>query len=73
MRTLFEAGALRRAKIVPVPMEKNAWMLSVERKDGKVEFVTVVREARYKIYKSLGAAQVDIARIGFSEATLQVA
>ena len=73
MRTLFEAGALRKAKIVPVPMEEGAWMLSVERTDGKQEFVTVVRQTRYKIYKSLAAAKVDIARIGFREATLQVA
>ena len=48
-------------------------MLSVERTDGKQEFVTVARETRNKIYKSLAAAQVDIARIGFREATLLVA
>lgn len=70
---MFEAGALRKAKIVPVPMAEGAWMVVVERQDGVEEYVTVIRQTRQKVYKSLNAAQADLARIGFREATLLVA
>lgn len=72
MRMLFEAGALQQAILANAPMGEGFVML-VRRTDGKEEYMTVAKEERHKVYKSLEAARADAKRIGFKEVLLQVA
>jgi len=73
MRKLFQDGALEAAVAAPAPMEAGSWVFSVTHIDGTIDYMTIARSTRQKIYKSLDAVAADAERIGFMEVRLQVA
>ena len=73
MRKLFQAGALKEAIVAPAPMQRAAWVLTVVRTDGSLEYITIARTDRHKVYKSLDAAHSDAQKVGFMEVRTQVA
>lgn len=72
MRKLFNDGGLKSAIVAPAPMQKNGWELIVVHTDGTLDYMTVARSDRRKIYKSLESVHADAKRVGFVEVTTQV-
>lgn len=71
MRNEFKKGALKTAIVTPAPMQ-TGWELIVVRTDGTMDYMTVARSDRRKIYKSLEAVALDAKRVGFEELTTQL-
>lgn len=64
MRNSFLAGDLRSAVVEPL-QNGPGWKLKIVKADGSVEYMTVARRSRHKVYKSLSAAHEDAYRVGF--------
>lgn len=73
MRKLFQEGALKEAIVAPAPMQSAAWVLTVVKTDGTLDYMTIARTTRHKIYKSLESVHADAKKVGFSEVRTQVA
>ncbi|MGU9854451.1 plasmid replication protein RepB [Pseudomonas koreensis] len=71
MRKLFKDGGLKSAIVTPAPMQ-SGWELIVVHTDGTLDYMTVARSDRRKIYKSLESVHADAKRVGFVEVTTQV-
>lgn len=71
MRKLFKDGGLKSAIVTPAPMQ-SGWELIVVHKDGTLDYMTVARSDRRKVYKSLESVHADAKRVGFVEVTTQV-
>lgn len=70
LKSIFDAGGLTSARVMPVAMEENSWNLAVVTKSGDIETVTNVNTGSQKIYKSYQAAFSDVRRIGFDKAEI---
>ncbi|MDX9668603.1 plasmid replication protein RepB, partial [Pseudomonas sp. P5_152] len=57
--------------VAPAPMQ-SGWELIVVRTDGTLDYMTVARSDRRKVYKSLEAITLDAKRVGFDEVTTQL-
>lgn len=71
MRKLYQGGGLKAAIVAPAPRQ-NGWELSVVRIDGTLDYMTIARSDRRKIYKRLESVHLDAKRVGFDEVTTQV-
>ncbi|KFF42201.1 MULTISPECIES: hypothetical protein [Pseudomonas] len=71
MRKLFNKGGLKTAIVAPAAMQ-SGWELIVVHTDGTLDYMTIARSDRRKIYKSLESVHADAARVGFAEVTTHV-
>ena len=67
LKTLFEEGLLMSARVVPVPMESDKWILVLGKASGEQEQVSRARDRSDKIYKRINGAILDAKTIGFKE------
>lgn len=71
MRKLYQNGGLKAAIVAPAAMQ-SGWELIVVRTDGTLDYMTIARSDRRKVYKSLESVHLDAKRVGFEEVTTQV-
>lgn len=65
----FEAGLLTGCEVQPAPMDEG-YVLELRHRDHGKQLLSVAREARTKVYKTLDAAATDARAIGFRVVTV---
>lgn len=71
LRELYHEGLLKKASVVPAPMEQDRWLLVFERLNGAQENITRARTDQEKVYKRINGALVDAREIGFKSVTVE--
>ena len=72
LRKLFREGLLLNAKVLPVPMQADRWMLVFDKPSGGQEEVSKTRAPdETKFYKRVIGAIEDAKDIGFKEVTIR--
>lgn len=71
LREMFREGVLRKAYIMPAPLENDRYILVLDRLTGSQEQVTRKRDGKVKVYKRMTGATQDAKSIGFKEVTIR--
>lgn len=69
LKMLFDAGALREARIADAPMEPGYHVICIKN-DGSEDILTIARTSTPRVIKTLDAARRAVEGIGFKEARL---